>query len=50
MPEMHFRQSKFKYSACGTFTKNKERVRKFEYRNRRFNIQNELSSIFDLSK
>ena len=30
MPEMHFRQSKFKYSACGTFTKNKERIHKFE--------------------
>ena len=25
MPEMHLRQPGFIYSACGTFTKNKER-------------------------
>ena len=29
MPEMHLRQSGFTYSACGPFTKNKERVEKF---------------------
>ena len=29
MPEMHLRQPQFTYSACGTFTKNKERIRKF---------------------
>ena len=26
MPEMHLRQPGFTYSACGTFTKNKEKV------------------------
>ena len=26
---MHFRQPGFTYSACGTFTKNKERIQKF---------------------
>ena len=26
MPEMHLRQPQFTYSACGTFTKNKERI------------------------
>ena len=26
MPEMHVRQSEFTYSACGLFTKNKEKV------------------------
>ena len=29
MPEMHLRQSGFTYSACGPFTKNKERIEKF---------------------
>ena len=28
MPEMHLRQSEFTYRACGTFTKNKERIQK----------------------
>ena len=26
MPEMHFRQPRFTCSACGPFTKNKERI------------------------
>ena len=30
MPEMHLRQPKFTYSACGPFTKNKERIQKFK--------------------
>ena len=29
MPEMHLRQPVFTYSACGSFTKNKERIDKF---------------------
>ena len=29
MPEMHLRQAGFTYIACGTFTKNKERIQKF---------------------
>ena len=29
MPEMHLRQPGFTYSACGPFTKNKERINKF---------------------
>ena len=28
MPEMHLRQPGFTYSACGPFTKNKERIQK----------------------
>ena len=28
MPEMHLRQPGFTYSACGPFTKNKERIGK----------------------
>ena len=30
MPEMHLRESGFTYGACGSFTKNKERVQKFK--------------------
>ena len=28
MPEIHLRQPEFTYSACGSFTKNKERIQK----------------------
>ena len=28
--EMHLKQSGFTYSACGPFTKNKERIQKFK--------------------
>ena len=30
MPEMHLRQPRFPYSACGPFTKNKERIQRFK--------------------
>ena len=30
MREMHLRQPVFTYSACGPFTKNKERIQKFK--------------------
>ena len=30
MPEMHLKQTGFTYSACGPFTKNKERIQKFK--------------------
>ena len=43
MPEMHLRQSGFTYSACGPFTKNKERIEKFmETGNTGFIYRNEL--------
>ena len=29
MPEIYLRQPGFPYSACGSFTKNKERIKKF---------------------
>ena len=29
MPEMHLKQADFAYSACGPFTKNKERIENF---------------------
>ena len=43
MPEMHLRQSEFTYGACGAFTKNKERIKKFkETGNWSYIYQNEL--------
>ena len=30
MPEMHLRQSRFVYSACGPFTRHKERIKEFK--------------------
>ena len=42
-PEMHLRQPWFIYSACGPFTKNKERIQKFkETGDWRYIYQNEL--------
>ena len=46
MPEIHLRQSGFTYSACGTFTKNKERIQKFKETGDSWYIyQNELDKI-----
>ena len=43
MPEMHLRQSGFRYSACGQFAKNKERMKKFtEIGDSRYIYHNEL--------
>ena len=42
-PEMHLRQLGFNYSACGPFTKNKERIKKFmQTGNTDFIYKNEL--------
>ena len=30
MPQMHLRQPRFTYSACRSFTKNKQSIRKFK--------------------
>ena len=43
MPEMHLKQPGFTYSACGPFTKNKERIEKFmQTGNTDFIFKNEL--------
>ena len=43
MPEMHLKQSGFTYSACGPFTKNKERIEMFmQTGNTDFIYKNEL--------
>ena len=38
MPEMHLRQPGFTYSACGIFTKNKERTQKLKNKQTGFMI------------
>ena len=43
MPEMHLRQPGFTYSACGPFTRHKERIKKFEQTvDTRYIYRNEL--------
>ena len=43
MPEMHLKQPGFTYSACGPFTKHKERIKKFnETGDTDFIYENEL--------
>ena len=43
MPKMHLKQPGFTYSACGPFTKNKERIEKFmQTGNTDFIYKNEL--------
>ena len=43
MPEMHLRQPGFTYSACGPFTQNKERMKKFKQTgDSKYTYQNEL--------
>ena len=43
MPEMHLKQPGFTYSACGPFTKNKERIQKFKQTgDSRYIYRNEL--------
>ena len=47
MPEMNLKQSGFTYSACGPFTKNKERIEKFmQTRNTDFICKNELDKAY----
>ena len=45
MPEMHLRQLGFMYSACGPFTKSKQRIQKFkETGDSQYIYQNELDT------
>ena len=47
MPEMHLKQPGFTYSACGPFTKNKERIEKFmQTGSTDFIHRNELDKAF----
>ena len=50
MPEIHLRQNAFTYSACGPFTKNKERIKnlkKLEIQNM-FIKTNEVNLVFHM--
>ena len=43
MPEMHLRQPQFVYSACGPFTRHKERIKEFKRKgDTRYIYRNEL--------
>ena len=47
MPEMHLKQPSFTYSACGPFTKNKQRIEKFmQTGNTDFIYKNELDKAY----
>ena len=47
MPEMHLRQPGFTYSACGPFTKNKQRIQRFmEAGDTKYIYRNELDKVF----
>ena len=49
MLEMHLRETGFAYTACGPFTKNKERAQKFkETRNSWYIYQSKLEKDLDL--
>ena len=53
IPEMYLKQPGFTYSACGTFTKNKERIKKIkETAYSRYIYQNELDKacFLDIAK
>ena len=50
MPEMHLRQPQFVYSACGSFTKNEERIQKLKKTgNTSYIYKNELDKAFMIS-
>ena len=47
MPEMHLKQPGFTYSCCGSFTTNKERIKKImQTGNTDFIYKNELDKVY----
>ena len=49
MPEMHLRQPGFTYSACGLFTKNKQRIQKFmQTGHTSYIYRNEMKLVFNM--
>ena len=49
MPELHLKQPGFTYSACGPFTRNKERIEKFmQTGNTDFIYSNKLDKAFNM--
>ena len=46
MPEIHLKQPQFVYSACGSFTRHKERIKKFKQTgDTRYIYRNELNKV-----
>ena len=46
MPEMHLRQPRFVYNACGPFTRHKERIKEFKrIGDTRYIYRNELDKV-----
>ena len=45
MPEIHLQKPGFTYSACGPFTKHKERIKKFEQTGTQYIYRNELDKV-----
>ena len=48
MPVMHLKQPGFTYSACGPFTKNKERIQKFKETQTIFTKMNFIRHAFNM--
>ena len=48
MPEMHLKQPGFTYSACGQFTKNKERIENFMQTGNTDFIYNLIKLVFSM--
>ena len=48
MPEMHLKQLGFTYSACGPFTKNKQRIEKFMQTGNTDCIYNLIKHVFNM--
>ena len=50
MPEMHLRQPRFVYGACGPFTKHKERIKEFKRTGDRvlFIEMNSIKLVFNM--
>ena len=48
MPEMHLRQPGFTYSACGPFTKNKERIKFMTIIQILFTKMNLMKHVFNM--
>ena len=48
MPEIHLKQPGFTYSACGPFTKNKERIQKFKETQTIFTKMNFIRYAFNM--
>ena len=46
IPEVHLKQPGFTYSACGPFTKNRERIKKFMRTGIRFSKKNSIRQRF----